>query len=202
MPTLTFYSNADGDGFTNKFNTDLPTAKSSPATGVDNSGTTFSLDFLSQDGGFYVYRGFLPFNTSSIRGGVVQAGTLSIKPSSVVSGGTKDLSLVASYQSDPGTLVLADHGSIGTTRLGTDIAVNTYGAGTYANFPLTADGIAHINTNGYSNFAVMGSADLDGNVLYGLNVSIFSREAGTADSPKLVLTYKPVAGGAFLYQFV
>ena len=194
MATLTVYPNSDGSGGTVEFDTVKATARAAPSDSVDTTATTHGLNWLSQDGGFYVYRLWYSFDTSALGGGIVTAATLSVKPSAVTAEAA--VSLVASTQASNTALTTDDHASFGTTKFATDISDFTLD--TFADYALNASGLAAISTTGYSKFCLLAADDLANGTTYGVNLTFYSVDHATSTNrPKLVITYTP-AGSGFL----
>lgn len=191
MATLTVYPHTDGSGQSSKFDATKATARAAPAEAVSTTSTTVAINWLSQDGGYYVYRIWLPFDTSAINGGVVTAATFSIKPSIVTT--AKAISLVESTQASATALTVNDHASFNTTKLATDVSSFTVDA--YADYTLNASGIALVSTSGYTKLCLLAADDLANGTDYGANVTFYSVDHATSTNhPKLVITYTPSSG--------
>lgn len=146
----------------------------------------------------YLNRGGYLFDTSAIGTGSVSAATLSLMPSAKQNGlGANDVDIVALAPASNNVFVNADYGTIGAVLFGT-ITYAGATVGAYSDVVLNADGIAAVNPSGISKYGARFNWDRVGTFggTWAANsvteIAVYcADEAGTANDPKLVVTYSP-----------
>ena len=140
---------------------------------------------------YYLYRGFLPFNTSALPDTVnISAATLTLTANAAAVGSSYNLSLVQTSQASTAGLELADYNNYTTTKGATDIARPT-GAGNTTQFTLNVTGRGWISKTDWTKLGVFDSSDIansDPGTNYYVGIRL-SEYAGTASDPTLVVTY-------------
>jgi hypothetical protein len=170
------------------------------------TGTVYSNAlYIGQDKGitpYYVYRGFLFFDTAAIPdSATITSATLSLYVSSDHS--TNDFNATlqtggSTYPHDPleiGDYYYPHYSSNGGSRNTSEIS----GTG-YWNVTLNSDGINWLSKIGTSKFALLSSRDISNTAPSGAEyVTVYSSEQGESYAPKLYVTY--TTSGAYTYNF-
>lgn len=108
-------------------------------------------------GNWHVRRGFMPFDTSSLGSGTVNSASIFVYLSGTINGdndGNDFLAVVEGTEASPNELVVDDFDNFGTTELSDDRPdISSQSASTWLEITLNEDGIANIDTEGYSYFA-------------------------------------------------
>ena len=146
---------------------------------------------------YYVYRGFILFDTSSITSGAtisaaVQSFVVGVGDHQETNGGHAAVHIVSSTPASNTALATSDFGNVGSTSFASiadaSIVANN---STYNDLTLDANGRANVSKTGISKFAYRVSGDLNNNTPTGTNGGEIrsSNNSGTSTDPKLVVTY-------------
>lgn len=157
--TATIYSGA-GDGTVSYSNSSYATARTA-ATGsnADSTGTTMTVEIL-QFGNYNIYRGFVPFDTSSISASAsISSASLNlyVNANNIAAGGCNFITVVQTSQATHTTLTTADYnqcGAVTDPAEGIDPGDRKMSGdmtnGTYTSFPLNATGRGWVTKEGQS----------------------------------------------------
>ncbi len=200
--TLTAYPASGQDGYIG-INGTATWAAAHDATAGDSK--NFAIDFVppnSEESGvlYYLNRGFLAFDTTLPTRALKLSSTLSLYGNggyTQANGGQAANQLVEGTQAD--TPVLADFNNIGSTVLtasNPSWAYHLSGTG-YDSATLNATGLALLNPNGVTKFAILCAGDLANAAPTGPNTDRFySSIKGNGYKPKLVIEYVILTMGA------
>jgi len=216
-------TSVDGDIGTNAsspYSTAHTTADCATGTGSECSGTTIGTTensgtnhngslFPCNTKTFSVIRWLLNFDTSSLGpSATISAAVLSVKPLLVSLNTDSDfVRVVTNSGASANNYSTSDFGSFSTTAQAGDINVSALSAGTYADFTLNGTGVGNINKTGVTRFGLRCGMDIAAteptpalsdciaNSSEGTIVFYHSADAtGTADDPKLVITFSAPGG--------
>lgn len=155
-----------------------------------------------------LYRSIYNFDTSAIAGGTVSAATFSVYGYTKQDGisGTPLYHSCSNTQTDTSTVVSGDYQLFGSTSFGSVTYAN-YSTTAYNDISLDANGIANVSTSGISKFGARTSWDINNSAPTWVSngdsrlQSYTADQTGTANDPKLVVTYTPApAKGGFLFS--
>lgn len=192
--TVQFYPHTS-DGFIEANNATYSTAQTASSGSVITGATIQFGQQKHSTSGYFVWRGFFSFDTSSIPvGATIDSailkiyGTLKLDSGSV----TPAAVVVSNSQASDTALVGDDFDQLGTTSFST-ITYASYSTAGYNEFTLNASGLAQINPGGYSKFGLRTDKDIAGTAppsnhtsqLYCSSVD----ETGTSQDPILEVTY-------------
>lgn len=207
--TSTFFSDLGGDGITQGTSLTYATAGTTGTSVFSNvTDNLAGQQYHFTTGNYFRWRGWLPFDTSSLPDGdTVSAAVLSVfgmaGSTNDTVGVTPSLQVVSSSQASNTALATTDHNLCGTTVFAT-ITWGSYNTSAYNNFTLDANGIAQISKTGFSKFTMRTNRDISGTApsTAGNNLERFqfnsADESGTSSDPKLVITHAaPAAGNRF-----
>ena len=154
-------------------------------------------------------RTILTFDTSSLgSGATISAAVMSLFGAGKADGAGKspNIDIYASTPASNNNLVAADYQQIGTTsQTGSPITYANYSTTTYNDFTFNSTGTSTISTTGISKFGARNAnydvANVDpASTSFGTYMSgYYADQAGTANDPKLVITYTP---GAVVSGFI
>jgi len=191
MATFTGYSSAS-DGSIYAGNANYATCHAA-STGTRDTGTIYVGNELFTIT-YYIYRGFLYFDTSSLAGATISAATLSVYASGVVSTLDDNLTVVSSTATDP--LEATDFDLVGTTSfVDAPPLFSTMSTVAYTVMTLNASGITAINTaGGWTKFALRTTKDIAETVPNNRSYATLnaSADAGASPEAKLIITYTPL----------
>jgi hypothetical protein len=199
---LTFTSDAGGDGYCNDVQGSFATARAdtSANNGVDTGGTTIQILAEKSGSNFFILRGFIPFDTSSIgSGATILSATLTLNIVSVNTTGG-NLYIVASTQASGTTLVAADYGRInfvaqtGSPFDGTSLTSQIQS--------LNATGLSNVSKTGVTKFAILFDNDFNNNAPAALNGSNVNSSDNASNKPTLTVLIPATSTAAFLLNFV
>lgn len=168
---------------------------------VDNTSTTDRCDNSLSGSNRFIYRPFLPFDTSALTDGVsITSATMDLYVDAVVTAG-HNAALVVSTQASFTTIVANDYDNLGSTEF-TNSRFDFTSTGQKSQ-ALNASGLANISTTGYSGFVVRGANDLDNSQPAGIQgPSIRSVRHATANTRPLLTVVTPAVGsGSILHSF-
>lgn len=134
-----------------------------------------------------------------------QAGDDNLTDSSFL----KELAIVSSAPAANNNLAVGDFGSLGTTKLVTNVAVASWSTSAYNDMALNADGLTHVSTatasDGIVKFGTRGENDrsntsitIDASDRYWGMSAYFADQTGTTNDPKLVVVHS--ASSAVVYS--
>ena len=197
----TFYSTASDGGLQKS---DQPySVVHGASSGTVNAGSLrIRIGQSAAGSAFYIYRGGLFFDTSSLPDdATITSATLSLYGSDYQSGTDFDITVVdGSVLEDP--MVNSDYGDLLHQATGGG-TFNTAGFSTsgYNDIALNAAGISWISKTGTTKFGLRSSRDISATPPTGPeHVRIWANEQGEGYRPKLVVTYTiapPVGGEAY-----
>jgi len=182
------------DGQVRWFSTDYSTARTYPTGGILDEDTQFTVGQTWGAGKYWVYRGFLFFDTSVIPSSAnITGANLSV----YISYDGSDTDFNATIQSGQPTyphspLQMGDYyylhytGDGGSRNTSDGLSVSNYW-----NISLNEDGLDWINTEGTTKLCLRSNRDIDGTTPTGdESVTIRAAESGEAYAPKLYVTYE------------
>jgi len=189
LQDATKYSLA-GDGSLQKTDPTWATARNATSATTSWGGLT-NAPCAQAEAGYYITRGYFPFNTASLGAGVVI-----IKADfKVFDGGTNadgggTVALIQTTQASTGSLVAADFDNItlNSPDEGADrFDIGSWGSSGYNTFSLNGTGKGWINKTGNTLLGLRASKDVDNSTPSGSDVvrCYFSEQSGTANDPKL-----------------
>ena len=143
-------------------------------------------------------RGVFLFDTSAVGGGSVSAATFSVVPSATTTNlGTDDVHVCAVAPASNTALATADYGTYSATSFGS-LAIGSISLASYNDIALNASGIAAVAVGGVTKFGTRLGWDLSatfaGTWLTSAATRVqadFADQTGTANDPKLVVTFTP-----------
>jgi hypothetical protein len=147
-----------------------------------------------------IYRGFFLFDTSSLgAGATISATVMSLYGTGMTNdlGGTPSIDVYTTTPASNTVLVAEDYDQIGTTsQTGTPILYSSWSIAGYNDFTLNATGRGNVSKTSISKFGtrevtydVANTAPAWGSGLSVFTTCYFAEQAGTANDPKLVVTY-------------
>ena len=211
--TLTAYSGS-GDGYCVEYSFssgDEQSAWDDIHDASSSSSYDYTSDFIrigaffdgSANDTFDIYRGFLPFDTSSLPINTVVAATLTVDIIGYVPEGNvedgREIGLVQTTQSSTSSLSDSDYNQCGSTDDATEGASRVIFSGfDNKTFTLNSTGRGWINKTGYTKLGLRSELDLDDvkptDDAEELGVNICSsEETGTSSDPKLIVTYSTLS---------
>ena len=220
MATLTVYPDPDVetttvDGYVYRQTSEnWATIIAGAGTHVNDSFATGNFAAISSDAGsnlwFRLFRSVFLFDTSALlAGATVSAAVMSVyvnaRSDALAISPTTDV--YASTPASNTSLAAADYGQIGSTsQTGAATAYANITNNAYNDFTFNATGIGNVNKTGISkfgirnaNYDVAASAPTWSSELTSAVGGMFADSAGTANDPKLVITYTlPANTGFFL----
>jgi len=156
----------------------------------------------------HMYRGFILFDTNTLPdNAIISLAVLSEYGSSKANElGSPDIHIVSSNPASNTAIVNADFTAIGTTSFGS-VAYASYSTVAYNDFTLNASGIANISKTAVSKFGHTTNWDVAGTFSgtwasgkYSNIESLAADSAGTANDPKLVVTYTLPGGNPMFFS--
>ena len=212
MSTLTVYPDADPetttvDGYIQNSNAVFATSRDATVGTSSSDSATQSVapQCSFANGTYYIDRGFLLFDTSSIPDdNTVTNAIISLWHIDIGNGGDVDGDSVHFVSSSPASntaIVLEDFDQIGSVSFGSYDLTVVFNA--YTDTNLNSSGLANISKTGVSKFATRVGGDLNNIAPTGLNQQTiyFAEQTGTANDPKLVVTYLLPTTGNFFQMF-
>lgn len=146
---------------------------------------------------WYIRRGFLLFDTSSLGSGArIAYASISLfaDGTGVSSDDSPAIQIVSSNPASTSNLVVADFDTLGTTVFGSIASGSWNATGSAENkFRLDENGIGNINKSGISKFGIRLSPDTSDSAPSGNNTRFFywADQTGTSLDPKLTVYYIP-----------
>jgi hypothetical protein len=182
------------DGNTHIDNSNYNTARTSAtATAITDSQSLGVRNTFEYGNNYEIVRAYLYFNTLSLSGYVVTAGSLNIYVSSKSDTDNESIQIqsgMAAYPHDP--LVAGDY-DFSNYVTDTDCGnkdITTFTTNAYNSITLDASGIAQVNTSGWTKLCLRTSGDINNVTPTGDNgIYFYSYERGTGYIPYLVITY-------------
>lgn len=155
---------------------------------TEGAGTASRVRLAKTASDYTFYRGYIPFNTSSIGVGFkVDSGTISLYGLSSIDGGGS-VAIVNSTQADGGTLVAGDYDGTTDVVASDYITIASYNTAGYNNFPM--NGNAVYNLEGTTFFSVRDANDIANNdPSVGTNDVRFQANEHASNLPTLVINY-------------
>lgn len=193
----TFYSVAGGDGVVQKSGAVWATQRGA-ATGDSRDKTSAfgsCMQVQEYTGTYYIDRGFLSFDTSSIPdGATITDAVLYVYVHGKSDVGIGDsLVLVEGTQASATDLSTADYDAFGATELASRVALTAITAGAYKAITLNSSGRGVINKTGHTQLCTRSARDVDdsapGAGKYSSVAIYWSDETGTSKDPYLQVTY-------------
>ena len=193
------------DGEVGKNDSSDYTTTHDAATGTavnDSSGVISVWNTICTTPVYYIYRGFLLFDTSSIPDtDTISSATFSAQGDAgggTSNGDTDSIAVVASTPASNTALATADYDAVGTTQLSTGIGIGSISTAAYNDWVLNATGIANISTTGVSKFALRTTKDISATTPTNTVTCTYAHfesadNAGTSVDPKLVVTHEAAA---------
>lgn len=136
-------------------------------------------------GSYYIYRGFLFFDTSSLPDGATITGaTLRVRYSSTVTG-SPSVSVQQATVASNTTVANADFDAFSATELAARVSPSV---NTWAEFTLNASGLAAISKTGFTKFCLREAQDVDGTYSAAKYGNVRTLDDSTY-KPQLVVTY-------------
>ena len=193
-PSITLYSSSS-DGHISASNTNYNTAWTASQGTISDTNTYFNIGQRKASGvpgTYYVYRGFLYFNTGPLQmSAVIDTVTLSLYKYSDSS--TTDFLVTVqngqpTYPDDP--LKATDYDKSHYSGNGGQFNTNSFTTG-YNNITLNSTGLGWINQSGWTRLCLRSSRDISGTTPTGSEyIGVYSSEQGSGYQPKLVITYR------------
>lgn len=158
---------------------------------ADTAGTTAETSVEISGGRFYGGRSFYPFDTSALTSNAtISAATFTATVSTSVGAGPWINDLIQTSQASTSALATTDWDAVAFTSAS---QVDTAGGGGAFNFAMNATGLTWISKTGFTKLGLIDKNDLDNTAPTGTDKHLIlwktSETAGTADDPKLVITY-------------
>ncbi|HVQ01594.1 MAG TPA: PKD domain-containing protein [Candidatus Thermoplasmatota archaeon] len=190
-PTLTLYSSSSDGRLCNHSTNYLNSWNALTSNGMVDV-THIAIGQSKQTLTYYIYRGFVFFNTSALpSNAIIDNATLGLYKSSD-SSATDFLITIQNgqptYPHDP-----PQTGDYSKTHYsGNGGTLNTSGFGNgYNNISLTSDGISWINRTGWTKLCLRSNRDINGTTPMGNEyVTVYATEQGNGYQPKLVIAYR------------
>jgi len=172
------------------------TARAGTGSTLDATQTSARVQSDFSGGSYFIRRGFLQFDISSIpTGSRIQSAIYKTYVSNLSDANTSGIIIAQSTADD--TISTNDFTAVGTTSFGTvnysDCANNTY-----EEIALNSDGVAYIQSNIGSTglkFAHRDSRDFNNSVPTGDNEAVIE-DGDSANPAQLIVTYNPPGAGA------
>lgn len=158
---------------------------------------------------YYVYRGYILFDTSSITSGAtissaVQSFVIGMGDKQETNAGHAKVHIVSSTPASTTALATSDYGNVGSTSYGSIVFGSLVSDGsTYNDITLDSNGRANVSKTGISKFGYRVDGDLNNGTPTGTNGCEIrsSNNSGTSTDPKLVVVYSTVVGPANLKSY-
>jgi len=190
----TYYTSAN-DGDIGASNANWDTCHDAAIGTVDDADTKIIVRTLFEAGVYYIYRGFLIFDTSALPDAcTVTAAVLSLwgngTAENEADAGDADFAIVEGVQDDPlQTNDFGDH--LLKTTLGCPYFDQaTWDENGENQLTLNATGRGWVNKTGTTKFCLRNRGDIDDNVPTGVNrIRMYSQDQGGGTIPMLVVTY-------------
>jgi hypothetical protein len=185
------------DGSTWNESWDAATGTSADYTSASN----WYGNWIGGDNKFDIGRGYTVYDTSVLgSGAVVSAGVVSIWITGIENtdnDGKNYIGLIQTSQASPSSLVTADYGDVDIILGAPSLSLNSVSTGAYNTFTLNATGIGWINVTGTTYIGFRDGHDIeDHDIASAPNnnsdwINYWSEQTGTANDPKLVITFTP-----------
>jgi hypothetical protein len=190
-PTITVNASTS-DGYLYHFSTNYLNSWNASTSNGFTDATHITIGQKKQSSTYYIDRGFVFFNTSTLpTNAYIDNASLSLYKSSDSS--TTDFLITIqngqpTYPHDP--LQSSDYNKAHYS--GNGGALNTSGLGNgYNNISLNNNGISWINRTGWTKLCLRSSRDINGNTPTGDEyVTVYASEQGSGYQPKLIITYR------------
>lgn len=185
-----YYYSSTSDGRIYATNVVYNTAWTAATGTVDSANL-----YVGQATGFYVFRGFLFFDTSSIPdSATITSATLSLYGATDFSATNFDVVVTngqPTYPHDP--MAIGDYDKTNYSGSGGSFNTGTFTTTGYNNITLNATGISWISKTGTTKLTLRSSLDIAGTSPAGDEYVVFypAETAGTSQDPVLVVTYTP-----------
>jgi hypothetical protein len=149
----------------------------------------------------YMSRVICLFNTSALARGAVTAATFSVYGLNKYNASfDPSLSVYSTTPASNTAIVNADYGTFGSTALADTVAYASVTTAGYNDFTLNATGLAAVSVSGITKLGLRLTADADNaEPTWGSAVArsgfgfYLADQTGTANDPKLVVTYEPAS---------
>jgi hypothetical protein len=181
-----------------------------PGTGTGNraedNGASFSIAYIwanSTTNHYQVMRcGIILFDTSDLTSEAsIDSAILSLYKVSGGDGfGRNTVGIVGSTPASNTELAVTDYANLGTTRYATDILITDITTNAYNDWTLNATGISNISKTAVTKLGTRSGRDIDNSApTWGSGTVTWTDissadQTGTAEDPKLVVTYSVAAG--------
>lgn len=199
MPTTTdFYATNDG-GLDYSAGADWGTAHDAAAAGTLDPDRIYATAYWrTVDSLYYIQRGFMDFDTSTIGTDTVTSASVFLYGSAVAAGDTLSRTINIFSSNSSATLAVGDYDQAGTTEYATDIAHTSISVVAYNEFVMNATGIAAIDGGGTTKLSSREATFDAPNSAPGTKQNIYcffysSATAGTSTDPYLRVTYGAAA---------
>ncbi|HIG98985.1 MAG TPA: LamG domain-containing protein, partial [Thermoplasmata archaeon] len=190
-PTLTVYSSSN-DGYIYANNANYNTVRNATSGTVGSSATTLYLGQRKFGSTYFVYRGFILFNTTALPSNAyIDNATISLYKNSDYS--STDFLLTVqngqpTYPHSP--LQSTDYNKDYYSGNGGSFNTSGFGSG-YNNINLNTNGISWLNKTGWTKLCLRSNRDINGNAPTGNEfVIVYANEYGSGYQPKLVINYR------------
>jgi len=163
---------------------------------VDYTGQNIRVIARWNGANYFVYRGFLPFDTSAIADGDTVTNAVVHTFLDTPAGGTVVMATVTASQASYTTLTTADIDAVSDTSLCTYSVLSSDSANT--DYSCTLNDLTGISKTGYSPYAIRQSVNDVGDVAPSTNYEISFRSSeytGTAQDPYISITTTAGGGG-------
>ena len=171
-------------------------------TAADDLAATGAEPYASHDSGNNTYaikRTYYLFDTSSLgAGSTISAAVLSIYTTGGASTDATSIGIIQTAPASNTALTTADYNDVTLTFVSTTILITSLSAGGYNDFTLDATGRSAVSVTGISKFGATTALDVNNsapssNATNKVDVSSYADATGTANDPKLVVTYTAAA---------
>ena len=190
-PTLTVYTSSN-DGYIYTNNANYNTVRNATSGTVGSSATTLYLGQRKFGSTYFIYRGFLMFNTTALPSNAyIDNATISLYKNSDYS--TTDFLLTVqngqpTYPHNP--LQTTDYNKDYYSGNGGSFNTSGFGSG-YNNINLNTNGISWLNKSGWTKLCLRSNRDINGNAPTGNEfIIVYANEQGSGYQPKLVINYR------------
>jgi hypothetical protein len=190
-PTLTVYSSSN-DGYIYTNNANYNTVRNASSGTVASSGNTLYLGQRKFGSTYFIYRGFVLFNTTALPSNAyIDNATVSLYKNSDYS--TTDFLLTVqngqpTYPHSP--LQSTDYNRNYYSVNGGSFNTSGFGSG-YNTINLNTNGISWLNKTGWTKFCLRSNRDINGNTPTGNEfIIVYANEQGSGYQPKLVINYR------------
>lgn len=153
-----------------------------------------------------LYRGFTAFDTSALTSAAsISAATYSLFGSAlnIDTAGTAGIAMVTTSPASNTVLANSDYSQVGSTAQATNITIASWSTSAYNDFTVNGTGLGNISKTATTNFGFRIEKDRANSNTWNSGEDAYiepfsANQAGTANDPKLVITYTLTATRASL----